>query len=766
MSCILISQSSRLTSTTRLYDKVASRFVVSQFISILKPQDYCVNPARHFSTNLISNMSNATHFIYPKVDRDETAKEKIFDIEVFDPYRHLEDPDAERTKQFVSSQNAVTEPYLESFPRRQSLKKLLLNNQNYKRTGCPFRRGDKYYLFVNEGLQPQAVMYQQDSIDGEMRVFLDPNKFSEDGTASLSQISFSHDNRFMAYSVSYGGSDWQEIRVKNVETGEDLEDKIEKAKFTSLEWTYDNKGFFYSKFPDYTGPIKGTTADKLKNHVLYYHVLNTEQKEDIPIANFPDHPEWLVKAEIADDGKFLNIFASDGCHGAAWYYANLKEFRPSERLSLIPIYEKMDSRLEYLANDGDTVYFRTNIDADNYRIARLDLKNPSKENWTDVIPNHESDLLEWAEFYTIDGQDYLLINYMRKVVNYLELHKLGHGLVKRFDVGLGGISKYPGLRKHDEIFFQFTSFLTPGQTYYYNLKDTDSQPRLLRQSQPSGFNPDDYNINQVFYNSKDGTEIPMFIVSRKDLVRDGKNPCLLYGYGGFNIKITSAFNINRVAWLKNFKGVLAVSNIRGGGELGQKWHDAGRLLNKQNCFDDFAAAAEYLIKEKYTRTDKLVIEGGSNGGLLVAAAANQRPDLFGAILCHVGVLDMLRYHIFTIGEAWQSDYGNPGEEKHFKNLFKFSPYHNVPGNVESYPATLLLTADHDDRVVPAHSLKFIAELQYKLGLKLPTTPLLARIDTKSGHGAGKPVSKIIDQYLDIYSFLYRALDLKDYYSED
>jgi prolyl oligopeptidase len=373
--------------------------------------------------------------------------------------------------------------------------------------------------------------------------------------------------------------------------------------------------------------------------------------------------------------------------------------------------------------------------------------------------------LDWAESYTVGDKDYLLINYMRKVVYYLELHEVNKGLVKSFNTPLGTIVKYSGRRHDNEFFFHFTSFLTPGQIFHFDLTKLDSEPRLLRQAQPKNFNPDDYKIEQVFYKSKDGTEVPMFIVYRKDLERDGQNPCILYGYGGFNIQITSTFNINRIAWLKNFKGILAVANIRGGGELGQDWHDSGRLLNKQNCFNDFIAAGEYLIENNYTKRDRLAIEGGSNGGLLVAATSNQRPDLFGASICHVGVLDMIRFTSFTIGHAWTSDYGDPKERDHFENLIKYSPYHNIPEPVERYPATLLLTADHDDRVVPAHSLKFIAQLQHKLGDKLPNTPLLIRVDTKAGHGAGRPTSKVIDEYTDIYSFLYNVLNLEKYYNE-
>lgn len=706
-----------------------------------------------------------TTFNYPQIERNESLVEKIFDKDVADPYRFFEDPQAEVTREFVKKQNEVTEPYLNKCPHRAKIKQILTANQDYKKIGCPFKRGKKYYFFMNEGLQPQSVLYQQDTIDGEPRVFFDPNKLSEDGTVALTQASFSPDGQYFAYGLSYSGSDWIEIGVKNVSTGEDLGEKLTHAKFTTIEWTHDNKGFFYAKYPSHKGSVQGTETESHKNHSVYYHVLSTPQSEDILKVNFPDHPKWNIGFEVSHDGKYLHVFPREGCQDNQWFYCDLKEFDLNDKLTLKPIYNKMGAEFEYISNNGDIVFFRTNLDAKNYRVVKLDIKNPAKENWIDVIPNHPQDVLDWAEFYTIGQQDYLLINFLRKVVYYLELHRLGEGLVKKFNTPLGTITKYSGRRHDGEFFFQFTSFLTPGQTFYFDLNKLESEPRLLRQAQPKNFNQDEYTIEQVFYKSKDETEVPMFIVYRKDLVKDGHNPCVLYGYGGFNIQITSAFNINRITWIKNFKGILAVANIRGGGELGQNWHDSGRLLNKQNGFNDFISAGDYLIKNKYTNRDKLAIEGGSNGGLLVAATSNQRPDLFGATICHVGVLDMVRFTSFTIGHAWTSDYGDPKEKEHFENLIKYSPYHNIPDDVNCYPATLLLTADHDDRVVPAHSLKFIAQLQYKLGKKLPETPLLIRVDTKAGHGAGRPVSKVIDEYADIYSFLYNALNLEKYFNE-
>lgn len=705
-------------------------------------------------------------FQYPAVERNVSLVDKIFDVDVADPYRALEDPKADKTKEFVTEQNKITQPYLEQCPHRERIKEILTANQDYKKVGCSFKRGNKYYFFMNTGLQPQSVLYQQDSIESEPRVFFDPNTLSEDGTVALSAASFSEDGKYFAYGLSYSGSDWIEIRFKSVETGEILKDVLKRAKFTSIQWTHDNKGVFYSQYPSHKGDAKGTETDKNQNHSLFYHVLGTEQSADVLKADFPEHPNYIIGCEVSQDGQYLFVFPGEGCDNNEWYYAELAKFKVEDKFKLSPVYDKMDAQFEYIANDGTTVYFKTNLDAKNYRLCKLNLENPAKDNWVDVVPNHPSDVLEYAEIFTVKGQNYLLLNYLRKVVYELELHKLEGGLVKKFSLPPGTISKYAGRRSDNEFFVQFTSFLHPGQTYHFDLTKLDGELRLLRQAEPKGFSADDYHLEQVFYESSDKTEVPMFIVHRKDLVRDGSSPCLLYGYGGFNIQITSSFNINRVTWLKNFKGVFAVANIRGGGELGQSWHDSGRLLNKQNTFNDFAAAAEYLIKNKYTNRDKLAIEGGSNGGLLVAAVSNQRPDLFGATVCHVGVLDMVRFADFTIGHAWRTDYGDPKEKKHFENLIKYSPYHNIPQNVDHYPATLLLTGDHDDRVVPAHSLKFIAELQHKLGSKLTDTPLLIRIDTKAGHGAGRPVSKVVNEYADIYSFLYNALGLEKYYQDN
>lgn len=705
-------------------------------------------------------------FTYPDVQRDETCVEKIFDVDVADPYRWLEDAESEKTKTFVEQQNAITRPYLDKCVNREKIKSALTSLQDYAKYGCPFKRGQKYYFFKNSGLQAQSVLYQQETLESEPRVFFDPNLLSGDGTIALSLTSFSPDGKYFAYGISKSGSDWVEICVKDVESGEDLSDHLTYAKFTSIEWTHDNKGFFYAKYPSFKGDAKGTATESLQNHSIFYHVLNTPQHEDVLKVDCPDHPDWMIWLELSQDGRYLHIFTTSGCSENAWYYCDLVKFKTNDKLTLEPIYEKMDAKFDYVANNGEIVYFRTNLDAENFRICKFDINKPAKQNWIDVIPNHQLDVLNWAEVYTANGKDYMLVNFTRKVVSELELRELEGKTLKKFDLPPGTIAKTSGRRGDGEFFFQFTSFLTPGQIYHLHMDELNQDAKLIRESRPDNFDPNNFKIEQVFYKSQDGTEVPMFIVCRKDIVLDGSNPCILYGYGGFGHQITSAFNANRIIWMKNFRGILAVANIRGGGELGEKWHDSGRLLNKQSCFNDFISAAEYLIANKYVTRNKLAIEGGSNGGLLVAATSNQRPDIFGATICHVGVLDMIRFSSFTIGHAWIPEYGDPKDKVHFENLIKYSPYHNIPANVDTYPATLLLTADHDDRVVPAHSFKFIAELQHKLGKKLPNTPLLMRVDTKAGHGAGRPTWKVIEEFADIYSFLYNSLQLEQHYTEE
>lgn len=706
-------------------------------------------------------------FNYPVAPRSEVV-DNLFHKDVPDPYRVFEDPRCDKTREFVAEQNKVTESYLAECPHKQRIREILERGQNYKKIGCPFKRGEKYYFSMNEGLQPQSVLYQQDTIHGEPKVFFDPNTLSSDGTVALSHASFSKDGEYFAYGLQHSGSDWVEIGIKRVSTGEDLEEKLKRAKFTSIAWTHDNKGFFYAQYPAHEGDTEGTEVESNQNHAVFYHSLGTPQSEDVLKVDFPGHPNWIIGFEVSHDGRSLHVFPCEGCNENGWFYCDINEHSLTDKFILLPLYDKMGGKIQYISNIDKSIYIRTNLDSKNYKVVRVDEDHTDKKDWIHVIGDHAEDVLEMAEIYTVKHKHYLLVSYLRDVVYYLELHELGGGLVHKFNTSLSTISKLSGRPWDNEFFFHCTSFLTPGEIYHVDLTKSEIQAELLKRTQCGDFDPDLYKIEQVFYPSTGGVAVPMFIVSRKDFVRNGNSPCVLYGYGGFNINITSAFNINRIAWLKNFKGVLAVANIRGGGEFGEAWHISGKLLNKKNCFDDFIAAGEYLVKNKYTCTDRLAIQGGSNGGLLVAAVSNQRPDLFGAMICHVGVLDMIRYPLFTIGHIWRTEFGDPENEEHFHYLLSYSPYHNIPDNsgVNRFPATLLLTADHDDRVVPAHSLKYIAQLQYKLGKKLPETPLLIHVDTKAGHGGGRPISKVIDEYADIYSFLYNVFDLVDYYSDN
>ncbi|XP_063838450.1 prolyl endopeptidase [Ostrinia nubilalis] len=702
-------------------------------------------------------------FVYPEARRDETVVDNYHGVKIKDPYRWLEDPDSNETKEFIDAENKITRPYLDACPVKADINERLTELWNYPKYSCPFRRGDRYFFFKNTGLQNQNVLYVQDSLDGEPRVFLDPNTLSEDGTIALSGSRFTEDGATFAYGLSASGSDWITIHLKDVATGKDYPEVLEKVKFASMSWTKDNKGLFYSRYPEQTGKTDGSETEVNRDQKLCYHRLNTPQSEDVITVEFPEEPLWRIGAEVTDCGRYLIVSPVKDCRDNLLFFADLSQHADiSGLLPLTQIVHKFEADYEYVTNEGSVCIFRTNKNAPNYRLIKIDLNNPAEEHWETLIPEHPSDVLDWAS--AVDN-DKLVIHYVRDVKSVLQLHALSTGaLLQEFPLAVGSVVGFSGKKEQSEVFYHFMSFLTPGVIYHVDFKKTPIEPTVFREVKVKGFDASQYEAKQVFYSSKDGTKVPMFIVSKKDLPRDGSNPALVYGYGGFNINIQPSFSVTRLVFMQHLRGLVAIPNIRGGGEYGERWHNAGRLLNKQNVFDDFQAAAEYLVREKYSRPELLTIQGGSNGGLLVAACINQRPDLYGAAIVQVGVLDMLRFQKFTIGHAWVSDYGSSDNETHFHNLLKYSPLHNIhpPDDEHSeYPATLVLTADHDDRVVPLHSLKFIAALQHTAGASSrQARPLLARVDTKAGHGGGKPTAKIIEEHTDILCFITQALKLK------
>lgn len=659
---------------------------------------------------------------------------------VADPYRWLEDPESEETKAWVEAQNQVTFNYLNRILVREQINQRLTLLWDYEKFGIPFREGNRYFYFKNDGLQNQAVLYTLISLDDEPRVLLDPNKLSEDGTVALSGLSLSEDGKFMAYGLSTAGSDWQEWKVRDVESGKDLLDYLKWIKFSRAAWTEDSQGFFYSRYDE---PNEATKLEDVNYfQKLYYHKLGQPQSEDILVYHRPDQKEWGFSGGVTEDGRYLIISVWLGTDPKNLvFYKDLTD--PAAQV--VELINQFEADFSFIDNDGPVFWFCTDLDAPRSRVIAINTSNPSRDQWQEIIP-------QAAE--TLEGVG-LLNNQF--VVSYL---KNAHTRIKIFDLNgcfirevtlpeIGSAGGFSGKRNDTETFYSFTSFTTPATIYRYDMINGEST--VFRQPQVD-FNPDDYETKQVFYSSKDGTQVPMFISYKKGIQLDGNNFTYLYGYGGFGVSLTPSFSVGNLAWME-MGGVYAVPNLRGGGEYGEEWHQAGTKQNKQNVFDDFIAAAEWLIINKYTSPDKLAIGGGSNGGLLVGACMIQRPDLFAAALPAVGVMDMLRFHKFTIGWAWTSDYGSPDHPEEFKALYAYSPLHSLkPGT--SYPATMITTADHDDRVVPAHSFKFAAALQ---AAHTGSAPVLIRIETKAGHGAGKPTTKIIEEIADRWAFLMRIL---------
>ncbi|CAH8647402.1 unnamed protein product [Heterobilharzia americana] len=688
---------------------------------------------------------------YPEVYKDESIVEEHFGVKVHDPYRWLEDPDSLQTKGFVKAQNLITEKFLNVCNCTSKIRDRLTAIWDYEKYSCPIKYGSFYYLRYNSGLQNQSVLYQMRTLSGSTKKFLDLNEVDPEGLTSMRNCSFSEEGTYFCYGISFGGSDWSELKFKVCETGEDLPDILRQVKFSSISWTKDEKGVFYCMYPQHEGKADGTETTANTDQKLMYHRLGTPQSVDILCSECPDHPTWSIQGEVSDCGQYLLVTLYDGCEpNNQLFYCDLKKinWNITKKLDLIPIADRFEAVYEYVTNEGDSFVFRTNLDAPMYKIIRINLANPDRQHWKDVIPHNADSLLQSA---VCVNNDKLILCHLQDVKSCLSVYKLLTGeKIMDIDIPVGYVANVTGRKRDDEAFIHFTSFLTPGIIYSYDFSNPHPKLEIIRESKVRGVDLNQFKVKQVFYKSKDGANIPMFLVLPKDFQQNGSAPCQLYAYGGFNISVTPSFCVSRLLFLLHFGGIAAVANIRGGGEYGKPWHDAG---------------PEYLISQKYTNSQKLYIQGGSNGGLLVCASCNQRPDLFGAAIAQVPVCDLLRFHKFTIGHAWMSDFGNPECEEDFRYLIRLSPLHNVKvpsdPNVQ-YPALLILTADHDDRVVPLHSFKFISTLQEILCRSensRQTNPILARIESKAGHGQGKPTSKSIDEVVDIYAFLQTAISL-------
>ena len=678
---------------------------------------------------------------YP-MTKQGTVIDELHGVKVPDPYRWLED-DVRQSKdvsEWVAAENKVTFDYLSSLPQREAIKTRLTELWNYEKYGAPFKAGDHYCYFKNDGLQNQAVLYKMKSLDAEPSVLIDPNGWSKDGTVALGATSFSDDGRYVAYSVAEAGSDWNTWRILEVETGRLLTDELKWVKFSGASWTPDGKGFFYGRYDE---PPAGAAFQKTNlNQQLFYHRVGTAQSDDVLVYKRPDEPSWGFGTHVTEDGHYLVINIWKGTDDK--YRILYKDLTEPYGMP-IDLIENFDQEYTFIGNDGPTLFFQTDLDAPRKRIVAIDVRSPKSVR--ELVPQSQETLI---------GVDLVanmfVTTYLKDAKTQVKMFALDGTFVREVDFpGIGAATGFGGKRTDTETFYSFASFATPPTIYRYDLLTGKSTQ--MRQAKVK-FKPDDYTVEQVFYPSKDGTKIPMFIAHKKGIRLDGTNPTLLYGYGGFSVSLTPVFSVARVGWLE-MGGVFAMPNLRGGGEYGEEWHQGGTRQNKQNVFDDFIAAAEWLIEHKYTSPAKLAIQGGSNGGLLVGACMTQRPELFGACLPAVGVMDMLRFQKFTAGRFWVDDYGSADNAEQFPALLAYSPYHNLkPG--KNYPATLVTTADTDDRVVPGHSFKFAARLQ---ACQAGEAPVLIRIETRAGHGAGKPTAKLIEETADLWAFLAKSLGL-------
>ncbi len=663
-------------------------------------------------------------------------------VKVADPYRWLEDLDSEETRAWVEAENKLSFAYLAAIPARTALKDRLTKLWNYEKYGTPFKEGNRYFYTRNSGLQNQSVLYTVTSLDAQPQLVLDPNTLSADGTVALSGLQASPDGKLLAYSLSASGSDWQEWKVRDVETSKDLSDDLKWVKFSGVSWTRDGKGFFYNRYEEpKSDALKGTNYFQK----VYFHKLGSPQSEDVLVYERPDQKDWLFGGNVTEDGNYLILTVFQGTDvKTRIYFKDLK----AKDAAVVKLLDDFDAAYTFVGNEGTRFWFQTDLEASRGKLIEIDTANPARSNWKVIVPEGK----ETLQATTFVNNKFIL-NYLKDAYTQVKIYDTSGKFVNEVQFpGIGSAEGFGGKATDKETFYSFTGFTTPTTVYRYDM--TTGKSTIFRQPKVD-FNPANFETKQVFYTSKDGTKVPMFVTHKKGLKLDGNNPTFLYGYGGFSISMSPGFSVGNLVWME-MGGVYAQPNLRGGGEYGEEWHQAGMKLKKQNVFDDFIAAAQWLIDNKYTSTPKLAIGGGSNGGLLVGAALTQRPDLFGAALPAVGVMDMLRFQKFTIGWAWVSDYGSSDNADEFKALYAYSPLHNIkPGT--SYPPTMITTADHDDRVWPGHSFKFAAALQAAQG---GSAPILIRIETKAGHGAGKPTSKLIEETADRWAFLVKTLEMK------
>ena len=678
---------------------------------------------------------------YPAT-RNDGQVDTYHGVKITDPYRWLEDLDSEETRTWVEAENRLSFGFLAAIPARSTIRDRITKLWDHEKYGVPFKQGNRYFYTRNSGLQNQGVLYTVTSLDDRPQLVLDPNTLSADGTVAVSGLQVSDDGNLLAYSLSTSGSDWQEWKVRDINTGRDLSDDLKWIKFSDVSWTRDGKGFFYTRYDEPTGDTLKETNYFQK---LYFHKLGLPQSEDTLVYERPDQKDWLFGSTTTEDGGYLIITVSQGTDvKTRVYYRDLK----ATDAPVIKLLDNFDAAYSFIGNDGPKFWFQTDLDAPRGKVVEIDVNRSNPSDWKVIIPESK----ETLKATTLINRKFVL-NYLSDAYTRVKIHdSMGRFLNDVEFPGIGSAEGFGGKMTDKETFYSFTGFTTPTTIYRYDFVTGKSsvfrQPRV-------DFNPQDYETKQVFYKSKDGTDVPMFITHKRGLKFDGDNPTYLYGYGGFNISLTPAFSVGNLVWME-MGGVYAQPSLRGGGEYGEHWHQAGMKLKKQNVFDDFVSAAEWLIANKYTSTPKLGIGGGSNGGLLVGVALTQRPDLFGAALPAVGVMDMLRFQKFTIGWAWVSDYGSSDNADEFKVLYAYSPLHNIKAG-RSYPATLVTTADHDDRVWPGHSFKFAATLQ---AAQVGDAPILIRIETRAGHGAGKPTAKVIEELTDRLAFFAKTLRIE------